>query len=92
MYTTEKKPVKPDNYLVWAILSTVLCCLPLGIVAIIKATQVDTLWAQGDYEGAVQAARDAKRWTWAGFFIALGISLVYLVIIVVCAVAAMKLS
>ncbi len=92
MYTTEKKPVKPDNYLVWAILSTVLCCLPLGIVAIIKATQVDTFWAQGDYEGAVQAARDAKRWTWAGVFIALGICLVYLVIIVLYAVAAMKLS
>ena len=38
---------KPDNYLVWAILSTVFCCLPLGIVAIVKASKVDALWAQG---------------------------------------------
>ena len=33
----------PDNNLVWAILSTVLCCLPLGIVAIIKSTLVSVL-------------------------------------------------
>ena len=32
---------KPDNWLVWAILSTILCCLPLGIVSIIYATKVD---------------------------------------------------
>jgi hypothetical protein len=30
----------PDTNLVWAILCTVLCCLPLGIVSIIKATSV----------------------------------------------------
>ena len=29
----------PDNNLVWAILCTVLCCLPLGIVSIIKSTK-----------------------------------------------------
>ena len=36
----------PDNNLVWAILS-IICCLPLGIVAIISATKVNTLWAEG---------------------------------------------
>ena len=44
---TETPTQKPDNNLVWAILSTVLCCMPLGIVAIIKATSVDTLWTAG---------------------------------------------
>ena len=51
----------PDNNLVWAILSTVLCCLPLGIVSIIKATNVNSLWAQGQYDAARQAAVDAKK-------------------------------
>jgi len=51
----------PNNYLVWAILSTVLCCLPLGIVSIIKATNVNTLWAQGNYEAAHKSAADAKK-------------------------------
>ena len=54
---------KPDNGLVWAILSTVLCCLPFGIVAIIKATQVDTFWASGNFDAAYQAASDARKWS-----------------------------
>ena len=52
---------KPDNYLVWAILSTVLCCMPFGIVAILKASQVDTFWAQGNQAEAIEAANAAKK-------------------------------
>ncbi|MCD8166876.1 MAG: CD225/dispanin family protein, partial [Bacteroides sp.] len=32
---------KPDNYLVWAILSTVLCCLPAGVVSIVYSVKVN---------------------------------------------------
>lgn len=53
---------KPDSLLIWSILSTVLCCLPLGIVAIVYSTKVDSLWAQGAYEEAEQAAKNAKTW------------------------------
>lgn len=53
---------EPDNNLVWAILSTVLCCLPTGIVAIVKSTSVSKLWAMGDFAGAQKAADDAKKW------------------------------
>ena len=42
-------PVKPDNFLPWAIISTILCCLPFGIVAIVYATQVDSYWFSGNY-------------------------------------------
>jgi hypothetical protein len=52
----------PDNNLVWAIVSTVLCCWPLGIVSIIKSTKVNSLWAQGDYVEAQKSADDAKKW------------------------------
>ncbi|WP_197513887.1 CD225/dispanin family protein, partial [Mycobacterium sp. 1165178.9] len=38
---------EPDNYLVWAILCTVLCCLPFGIVSIVYSNKVSGLWAQG---------------------------------------------
>ena len=52
---------QPDNNLIWGILVTVLCCLPLGIVSIVKATQVSGLWAQGRVAEAQQAADDAKK-------------------------------
>lgn len=52
--------------MVWAILTTIFCCLPLGIVAIVKAAQVNNLWAQGQYDAASKAAEDAKKWSiWA---------------------------
>lgn len=93
MNTIENKPaVKPDNYLVWAILSTIFCCIPFGIVGIVKASQVDTYWAQGNFAEAVQAARDAKRWTWIGVCTALGIYLIYIVIVVIGVFAAIKLG
>lgn len=56
-------PQKPDNYLVWAILSTLLCCLPFGIVAIVKSSKVDSLWYAGNHAEAIQASNDAKKWS-----------------------------
>jgi serine/threonine-protein kinase len=53
----------PENNIVWAILCAVLCCLPLGIVAIIKSSSVNTLWAQDNYEAAQKAADDAKKYS-----------------------------
>ncbi|MEU8249054.1 CD225/dispanin family protein [Nonomuraea sp. NPDC048916] len=52
----------PDNHLVAAILTTLFCCLPFGIVSIVKSSQVNSKWAMGDYQGAVQASEEAKTW------------------------------
>lgn len=60
---------QPDSNLVWAILVTVFCCLPLGIVSIVKATQVSGLWAQGRYAEAHQASDDARKWAMWGAII-----------------------
>ncbi|WP_394686618.1 CD225/dispanin family protein [uncultured Xanthomonas sp.] len=53
------------NNMVWAILSTLFCCLPLGIVSIVYAAQVDGRRAAGDIEGARAAARKAGWWALA---------------------------
>jgi len=53
---------KPDNNLVWGILCTVLCCMPFGIVSIVSATRVDSLWAMGAYDQAIAEAAKAKKW------------------------------
>lgn len=52
----------PNNYLVWSILVTIFCCIPFGIVAIVKSSQVNGLWAQGRYAEAQASADSAKKW------------------------------
>jgi uncharacterized membrane protein YjfL (UPF0719 family) len=46
---------------VWSILVTVLCCLPLGIVAIINSSKVSGLWASGQFAEAQRASENAKK-------------------------------
>jgi hypothetical protein len=66
----------PSNHLVIAILTTLFCCLPFGIVAIVKASQVNGLWAGGRYAEAQAASASAKKWAiWS-----LGIGIVIIVI------------
>lgn len=56
------------NYLVWAIVSTVLglclCCPSVitGVVAIVFSSKVNSLVAQGDLAGARNASNTAKTW------------------------------
>jgi len=50
----------PKNYLIEAIISTICCCLPFGIAAIVFASKVDRLAYQGDFAGATDAANKAK--------------------------------
>ncbi|HET8766244.1 CD225/dispanin family protein [Phycicoccus sp. M110.8] len=51
----------PPNYLVWAILSTIFCCLPFGIASIVFAAQVNGKWNSGDHAGAQDSSAKAKR-------------------------------
>ena len=60
-----------DNNLALAIVVTVLCCLPFGIVAIVQAAQVNAKAQAGDIVGAEECARRAKKWSLWG--LALGL-------------------
>jgi hypothetical protein len=75
------------NYLVPAILTTLFCCLPLGIVSIVYAAQVDSKVASGDRAGALEASRNAKRWAWISFGTGLGVIVLivafYLILIII---------
>lgn len=55
------------NNLVWAILATIFCCQPLGIVAIVYAAQVDNLASRGEVQRAQDSATKAMNWSIAAF-------------------------
>jgi len=76
----------PDSYLVWAILSTLFCCLPLGIASIIFASQVSSKYAAGDIAGAQESARKAKNfavWSAVATFAAVGLGILLFVVLAV---------
>ncbi len=68
------------NYLVQAILVTIFCCLPLGIVSIVYAAQVNGKIAAGDFDGARRASESAKTWAWISFGSGLGFGLIALIV------------
>lgn len=69
----EKLPdyMKPSSGLGWAIASTLLCCLPLGVVSIIQSAKVSELWNARRYPEAHKRAKTAKRWIIATFIVGL---------------------
>lgn len=79
----QQMPPQPDNYLVWAILVTVLCCLPLGVASIIYSVKVGSLYAQGDYNGAVDASQKAKKFAMIGGIGGLIFIVIYVIFMVI---------
>ncbi len=76
----ENKPPRPSSYLALAIISTILCCLPTGIVSIIYATKVNSAYEDGKYDEANRASRNAKTWGIVSIGIALLGWIVYILI------------
>lgn len=64
-------PPMPKNYLVWAVVITLLCCMPAGIVAIVFAAQVSQRYYAGDYEAAERYSRRAQIWIIVSFVLGL---------------------
>jgi len=65
------------NYLVFAILTTVFCCLPAGIPAIVFAAQVNGKLQAGDLAGAQQASKNAKLWCLISLGVGLGVVVIW---------------
>ncbi|MEJ6791858.1 MAG: CD225/dispanin family protein [Lacinutrix sp.] len=76
------KPPRPSNYLALAIISTIACCMPLGIVSIIYSTKVDSAYNDGNYELAESSSKKAKNWGIAGLSTGVIAIVLYLIFIV----------
>lgn len=64
-------PPCPPTYLAWAIIATVCCCTPLGIVAIIYAANIKNAYYRGDYMKAVRNSNRAQAWIIAAIVLGL---------------------
>lgn len=74
-------PPKPNNNLVWGIITTIICCLPLGIASIIYASKVDTLYNQGKYQEAEVEANKARKWAVYSLVAAVAFWFIYFILI-----------
>lgn len=80
---------KPNSHITKALLLILasfifftIWCLPFGITSLIYASKVDSLWAKGDFDGAIDAANKAYksfRWgIWVGIGTILLLSLIHI--------------
>lgn len=56
--------INSGGILAFAIVSTVMCCWPCGIPAIVYAAKINGQIASGNYLGAHESARLSKMWSW----------------------------
>ena len=71
---TNSKPCPPSN-LIWGILTTILCCLPFGIIAIYCSSQVEKHYHQGNYKKAIKYSDRAANWCIASITISVILNL-----------------
>ena len=87
--STQRPPASamPKNWLIESILVTLFCCLPFGIAGIVFASRVESRFYAGDLDGAEYNAREAAKWTKIGFFIGLAGIVLYVIFIMIAAIA-----
>lgn len=65
----QEKPVNWVPYLILSIISTLCCCLPLGIAGIVYSAKINSMTTAGRTEEAKQAARTATIWIIIAFVV-----------------------
>lgn len=78
---------KVDTWLIPAILSTLLCCVPFGIVSIIYAAGANSAVSSGNYELAREKAAKAKTWFFVSLICGIVGGVLYLIINILGALA-----
>lgn len=77
-----RPPMPPRNYMTEAILVTIFCCQPLGIVSIVLAAGINSDYRLGNYEKAERQSRQAGTWVLVSFIVGLVANLLYIVFLV----------
>ena len=70
-----------DTHLAKAILATIFCCMPLGVVAIVKAVMVQGRLDAGDVDGARRLSREASTWgNWSIGLALVGMAIYFVIV------------
>lgn len=86
----QQQQVMPKSWLIESILVTVLPFLLcssifslLGIIGIVNASKVESLFMRGDYAGSQEASKQAGRWTKIAMWIAIGWIVLWVLAIII---------
>ena len=55
-------PERPQNYLIFCILSILFCCWPLAVVALIYSTKVNSNYDVGNYAESLEYSKKTRNW------------------------------
>lgn len=90
-FTPQQPPMEPcpPTYLALSIIVTVLCCLPFGIVGIVKSSNVSREYAIGNYAAAQDASNQAKKWSIIGICCSVAIWILYFLFFVILGLASL---
>lgn len=76
--TQPGRPPMPKTWLAESIIVTLLCCLPLGIIAIIYSTQVESNYITGDYDMAQYKSNQARNMLLWGVGVGAALLIIYI--------------
>lgn len=84
-------PQMPKNHIAFAVLTTLFCCLPFGIISLIYAIQVNISANSGNFEMAEFSSEKALFWgkvaLWCGAALYIVNSLFFLLPLALAAIA-----
>lgn len=75
--------INQSTYLIWAILTTLFCCLPFGIAAIVYASKINGFMATGNYMMAQESAKKSKTFSIVAACVGGGIILLYFILMII---------
>ncbi len=82
--------VSVPNHLVLAILTTLFCCIPFGIVSLVYASRVDLLLSCNRVDDAKIASAKARNWAFVGIVSMLILMALYSIIVMFSGVCALN--
>ncbi len=72
----------PKTWFVEAILVTIFCCMPFGVVGLVYAIQVRSMIEVGRLDLAEKFSVQAKNWTIISFFIGLFFVFIWVILVI----------